>query len=151
VVFFSTLEDGAMFRAGIAVILAGAFFAASSARAESWGERHPEARARLLKIFENHKGFREAFTEWTSNHHRTFREMTEFLAKNDERNIAEFIRIRERKDEETGVLEKIHEKHRDGLAEYRVFVKEHKEAALALVEHEKEIEHLENVARREEK
>ncbi|HLX64954.1 MAG TPA: hypothetical protein VKX17_27035 [Planctomycetota bacterium] len=140
-----------MIRAGIAIVLGCALFAGSARAAESWGDRHPEARARLLKIFENHKGFREAFTEWTSNHHKVFREMTEFLVKDNERNIEEFVRHREKKDEETIALERIHEKHRDGLAEYRVFVKEHKEAALALVEHEKEIEHLENVARREEK
>ncbi len=139
-----------MVRFGIAVVLGCALFAGATARAEdrSWGERHPEAKARLLKIFENHKGFREAFTEWTSNHHRVFRELTEYLAKDNEHIVAEFIKHREHRDEETLALERIHEKFRDGLAEYRVFVKEHKEAALALVEHEREIEHLDAVARR---
>ena len=149
VLFLGSTETTNMLRVGFLIALGFALFAGSNAlAAESWGIEHPAAKARLLKLFENHPGFREAFTEWTAKHHKTYREMTEFLAKKDDHVIAEFIRIKERRDEELPALEHIYEKHREGLAEYRVFVKEHKEAALALVEHEHEIEKLEAIARR---
>ena len=135
-----------MLKWSFVLLLGLAFCTGTTLRAEEWGVRHPEARARLLKIFEHHAGFREAFVEYTNDHHATFKEMVEFVAKKDEHTVAEFVRLRAKEDKETPALARIHDKYKEAFVEFRDFVHEHKEAALALTEHEREIEKLDRIA-----
>ena len=140
-----------MLKWSFVLVLALSFFAGRAVQAEEWGVRHPEARARLLKLFEHHPGFREAFVEYTNDHHATFKEMVEFVAKKDEHTVAEFVRLRAKEDKETPALARIHDKYKEAFIELREFIHEHKEAALALTEHEREIEKLDRIAEKREK
>ena len=62
--------------------------------------------------------------------------------------MSSFIRARDRADKETPHLERILEKHHEGMDDFREWVKDHKDAALSLTKHEHELEHLEKVAER---
>ena len=129
-------------------ILGLSLFAASNLRAEdwTWAKDHAEAKERLLKIFEKHAGFREAITEFSAEHHTIFKEMVDFLAEKNDHTVEEFIRLRNKEDKETPHLQKIHEKHREGMADFREWIKDHKDAAVSLTRHEHELEHLDRVA-----
>ena len=130
------------------MLLGMSLFAANNLHAEDWkwAKEHPEAKEQLLKIFEKHEGFRDAITTYSAEHHGTFKELVEFLAEKREHTVEEFIRDRKKDDEETPHLRKIHEKHREGMADFREWIKDHKDAAVALVHHEHELEHLDHVA-----
>jgi hypothetical protein len=137
-----------MLRVLCLLMLGASLVAASGARAEdwTWSKDHPEARERLLKIFEKHEGFREAMTTFSVEHHGIFKEMVEFLAEKGDHTIEKFVRARAREDKETPHLERIREKHKDAMEAFHNWIRDHKEAALALTHHERELEHLERVA-----
>ena len=139
-----------MFRWTCAIMLVASVFAAKGLQAYewTWGAEHPEAKAALLKIFEKHAGFREALVEYTDEHHAVFKEFVDFLATKRDSTVHEFIKARAKDDKETPHLEKIHEKHAEGMADFREWVHNHKEAAIALTHHEGEIHHLNVVAER---
>lgn len=128
------------------LILGLSFIAGRASAAEEWAVKHPEARARLLKIFEKHAGFREALVEYSIEHHATFASLVDFLAKKHEHTVSEFIRLRDKEDKETPALTKIHEKYKDGFEDFKEFVHDHHDAALALTVNEHELEHLDRVA-----
>jgi hypothetical protein len=129
-------------------ILGATLFAAFNLNAEEyvWGKEHPEAKERLLKIFEKHEGFREALTTLSVEHHSIFTALVDYLAENKEHTVEEFIRKREREDKETGHLQKTHDKYKEGMLAFREWVRDHKDAAVALTRHERELEHLDRVA-----
>jgi len=139
-----------MLRLSCVMLLACTFFTASRSQAYewTWGAEHPEAKVALLKIFEKHSGFREALVEYTDNHHETFKSYVDFLAIRHEGTLNEFVKERIHEEKETPVLRSIHEKYPEGFADFRAWVHEHKEAAIALTHHEGEIHHLEAVAER---
>ena len=139
-----------MLRWSCAIALVCSVFAANRAQAYdwTWGEEHPAAKAALLKIFENHRGFREALVEYTDNHHAMFKDLVVFLATRKESTIHEFIKDRAKDEKETPVLKALHEKYVDGFVDFRDWIHDHKDAAIALTNHEGEIHHLEVVAER---
>ena len=72
-----------MLRVLCLALLGASLIGATNLMAEdwTWARDHPEARDRLLKIFEKHEGFREAMTTFSIDHHGIFTEMVEYLAE----------------------------------------------------------------------
>lgn len=138
-----------MWRLGLmALVVTGIFWAGypQAQAEETWGQEHRAARHALLKIFEAHPHFREAFTDWLENHPRHAEHLVHFLLADKEHTIEGYIEKEAKHDEDMPHLVEIHKNHPEGMRDFRKWVEDFPKAAEFLVAHPRLVEAIDRQA-----